>query len=147
MIALIFSAALSAAGPNNYVGAESCKSCHPQAYRTWQQSAHARAPLTLSESERKEVRCTICHSPVADDATQRSEAELARVGSVQCESCHGGGRYYSPIYVMKDKVLARAVGLVDANEQTCKRCHDAESPGLNPFIFKEAWARISHGKE
>ena len=68
-------------------------------------------------------------------------------GKLQCETCHGSGRYYSPLYVMKDKELARAVGLVVPNEQTCKRCHDGSAPTIEPFDYAKAWARIAHGKQ
>ena len=137
IVALFLSFALTTP-PATAVGAEACKSCHPAAYRTWSQSAHARANLTLSAEEKKQVRCTLCHTVDADEP---------RFAGVQCESCHGNGKYYSPSYVMKDKVLARAVGLTEANEQTCKKCHDASSPSLQPWNFAEAWARIAHGKE
>jgi hypothetical protein len=123
----------------NYVGAERCQSCHPQAYQTWQQSAHARALEGLGAEHKAQTRCTVCHTLTTDDLS-------AKFGGVQCETCHGGGRYYSPAFVMKDKELARAVGLTVPNEQTCKRCHDASAPTLEPFDYQKAWARIAHGK-
>jgi hypothetical protein len=122
------------------VGAERCQSCHPQAYKVWSQSAHARALDTLGEQQRKQTRCTLCHTM----SPEQVEAQLA---NVQCESCHGGGKYYVPSYVMKDKVLAHAVGLIDPGEATCKRCHDQNAPSLEPFDYKKAWARIAHGKD
>lgn len=124
----------------NYVGAERCQSCHPQAYQAWEQSAHARAFESLPNDSKAQTRCTVCHTLTPDDTTQR-------LAGVQCETCHGGGRYYSPLYVMKDKELARAVGLVVPNEQTCKRCHDGSAPNLEPFDYAKAWARIAHGKQ
>lgn len=122
----------------NYVGAARCQSCHPLAYQTWQQSAHARAFEALQQTQKSETRCTVCHTLTPDD-TQ------AKLQGVQCESCHGGGKYYSPLYVMKDKELARAVGLVVPNEASCKRCHDAHAPNIEPFDYKTAWSRIAHG--
>jgi hypothetical protein len=73
--------------------------------------------------------------------------DSARLAGVQCESCHGGGKYYAASYVMRDKVLARAVGLQDPGDATCKHCHDNSSPSLQPFDYAAAWARIAHGKE
>jgi hypothetical protein len=137
MITLLAFVVLSS---SNYVGAERCQSCHPQAYQTWQQSAHARALISLNDASRTQTRCTVCHTLTPDDTA-------AKFSGVQCESCHGAGRYYSPLYVMKDKELARAVGLVVPNEQTCKRCHDASAPNLAPFEYAKAWARIAHGKQ
>jgi Cytochrome c554 and c-prime len=123
----------------SYVGAERCKSCHPAAYKAWEESAHARAYEGLEDSHQKETRCTICHTLTTDDLAKR-------FSGVQCETCHGPGKYYSPSYVMKDKELSRLVGLVQPNEQTCKRCHDQNAPNVEPFDYQKAWQRIAHGK-
>ena len=61
------------------------------------------APLdSLSDAQQKDARCLSCHAP--DQAEQG-------MADVTCETCHGGGQYYSPAYVMKDPELARLVGL------------------------------------
>lgn len=125
---------------SNYVGAERCQGCHQRAFEVWQKSAHARAMVSLASEQKTQQRCTLCHTLSAEDQSPRF------VG-VQCESCHGPGKYYLQSYVMKDKELARAVGLVDVGEQTCKRCHDQTSPSLVPFNYAEAWKRIAHGQD
>lgn len=122
------------AGAADFVGPESCKGCHPAAYTAWQQSKHARALDSLSEAQKKDARCLSCHAP---DQAQG-------VANVSCETCHGGGQYYAPAYVMKDPELARLVGLVDPSEKQCRTCHDASSPSLRPFSFVEALKAIDH---
>lgn len=124
-----------AAGAADFVGPESCKGCHPAAYTAWQQSKHARAADSLSENQKKDARCLSCHAP---DQAQQATAH------VTCETCHGGGQYYSPDYVMKDGELARLVGLVDPSEKMCRTCHDASSPSLRPFNFVESLKAIDH---
>jgi formate-dependent nitrite reductase cytochrome c552 subunit len=124
-----------AAAAADFVGPDSCKGCHPEAYEAWMQSKHARAENSLSEQQRKDGRCLSCHSP--DQAAQAT-------ASVTCETCHGGGQYYSPEYVMKDSELSRLVGLVDPSEKQCRSCHDASSPSLRPFDFKESLKAIDH---
>lgn len=119
----------------DFVGPESCKGCHPAAYEAWQQSKHARAMDSLSETQKRDARCLTCHAP-----NQAREG----VAHVTCETCHGGGQYYSPEYVMKDAELARLVGLVDPSEKQCRTCHDASSPSLRPFDFKESLKAIDH---
>jgi formate-dependent nitrite reductase cytochrome c552 subunit len=131
-VLLAFSGAAVAA---DFVGPESCKGCHPAAYEAWQQSKHARAMDSLSDAQKKDARCLTCHAP---DQAQQSMAH------VTCETCHGGGQYYSPNYVMKDAELARLVGLVDPSEKQCRTCHDASSPSLRPFDFKESLKAIDH---
>lgn len=119
----------------DFVGPESCKACHPAAYAAWHSSKHARAYESLSTAEKKDARCTSCHAPELRDQ---------QVAGVSCESCHGGGQYYSPEYVMRDPELARRVGLQDPSEKMCRNCHDASSPSLRPFDFVTKLKLIDH---
>jgi hypothetical protein len=132
---LVVSIVASAALGYGFLGPESCQGCHPDAYAAWRASAHSRAKETLSAAQQKDARCLSCHSP--------GEAEQ-QVTNVTCESCHGGGQYYSARYVMKDAELARLVGLVDPSEKGCRTCHDASSPSLKPFDFVTKLKAIDH---
>src|SRR3954471_1769318 len=93
-LVLIAPAALAA----DFLGPESCKACHPAAYQAWQTSKHARALQVLSPAQQKDARCLSCHAPDQQDQ---------HVPNVTCETCHGGGQYYSANYVMKDSELSR----------------------------------------
>jgi hypothetical protein len=119
----------------DFLGAESCQACHADAYASWRASAHARAKDVLSPTQQKDARCLSCHSP--NDVDQKQ-------AGVTCETCHGGGQYYSPKYVMKDAELARLAGLVDPTEKACKACHDASSPSINPFDFATQLKAMDH---
>ncbi|GMU62915.1 MAG: hypothetical protein AMXMBFR34_46780 [Myxococcaceae bacterium] len=119
----------------DFLGSESCQSCHPDAFAAWQASAHARARDVLSPQQQKDARCLSCHSP--NEADQRT-------AQVACETCHGGGQYYSARFVMKDPELARLVGLVDPVEKACRSCHDDSSPSLKPFDFAAALKAMDH---
>lgn len=118
----------------DFLGAESCQSCHPEAYTAWRASPHARARDVLSAQQQKNARCLSCHSPNED---QKSAA-------VSCETCHGGGQYYSARFVMKDPDLSRLVGLTDPSEKGCRACHDASSPSLKAFDFTGKLKAIDH---
>jgi hypothetical protein len=120
---------------HDFLGAESCQACHPDAWAAWQASAHARSRDVLSAQQQKDARCLSCHSPNQVDQ---------RAAHVTCETCHGGGQYYSARYVMKDGELARLAGLVDPGEKACRTCHDGSSPSLKPFDFKEKLKAIDH---
>ncbi|MDP3155312.1 MAG: multiheme c-type cytochrome [Archangium sp.] len=120
---------------HDFLGSESCQACHPDAYAAWQATGHARARDVLSPQQQKDVRCLSCHSP---NQTDQKAAHVA------CESCHGGGQFYSANYVMKDPELARLVGLVDPAEKSCRACHDAASPSLKPFDFAAKLKAIDH---
>jgi hypothetical protein len=119
----------------DFMGPESCKSCHSEAYNAWKQSKHARAQETLTPEQRKDIRCLSCHAP---------NLKEQNVAAVSCETCHGGGQYYSPAYVMKDAELARRVGLEDPSERSCRSCHDSSSPSLKAFEFVEKLKLIDH---
>ena len=134
-VVLIVLVVASAALGYGYLGAESCQGCHPDAYAAWRATPHARAKETLSPTQQKDARCLSCHSP--------AEGEH-QVSNVSCESCHGGGQYYSARYVMKDPELSRLVGLVDPSEKGCRTCHDASSPSLKPFDFVTKLKAIDH---
>lgn len=125
----------SAASAYDFLGAESCQSCHPDAYSAWKASPHARAKDVLSPTQQRDARCLSCHSP--------SETEQRQAG-VTCETCHGGGQYYSPKFVMKDPELARLSGLVDPTEKACRACHDASSPSVKPFDFATKLKAMDH---
>jgi formate-dependent nitrite reductase cytochrome c552 subunit len=116
------------------VGADNCKACHETAYKQWKDSQHARSLESLSPRQQKDGRCLSCHAPQSGRGLKE----------VSCETCHGGGQYYTPTYVMKDKELARAVGLEDPSERLCSKCHDSNAPSLKPFNFVERLKLIDH---
>jgi hypothetical protein len=125
-----------AAGAAGFIGAETCKACHPYAYDAWRGSAHARAQLAVPEKQRQEARCTACHAPDA----------AAGVEGVSCETCHGAGQLYAARYVMRDPELARAVGLQDAGEKRCLGCHTDTTPSLRSFDYRKKLPLIEHWK-
>ena len=135
LLALSFLALLpTRASGADPIGAENCKACHPAAYEAWKDSQHAKASSSLSPKQQKDARCLSCHSP----------DQAKGVTDVGCETCHGGGQFYSPRYVMKDAELSRAVGLIDPSEKMCLKCHDANAPSLSPFKFADKLKLIDH---
>ncbi len=135
-LALLALALPAAAAAHGFLGAETCKACHPAAYEAWRESAHARARDSLPERSRKDARCLACHAPDQDKG----------IAGVSCETCHGPGQLYAHRYVMRDKELARAVGLVDPGENTCLACHTESTPSLGKFDYARKLPLIAHGK-
>lgn len=124
--------------PSNFIGAHRCKSCHQQAYQTWKQSAHANSFKHLSPQDRNNPACLKCHTT----------GKAPHLQGVQCESCHGGGKYYSIPEVMVDSRLARAVGLkVIKGKAGCINCHKAPSTKLKKFHYPTQWKKIKHGSK
>jgi len=116
------------------IGAGRCGGCHGDQYEIWKKSPHARAFQVLDAHERRDARCYACH-------TTGLQSEL---DGVQCESCHGAGRHYAKVLVMRDPDLARMVGLQEPTLQTCNRCHTEDNPNIKPFKPAEKLDRIRH---
>src|SRR5690242_9612694 len=125
----------AAAAAQGYIGAETCKGCHPAAYDAWKDGPHAHALDRLPPASQRDARCTVCHAPAVEQGAQ----------GVTCETCHGPGRLYAQSFIMRDRELARAVGLVDVGERTCTACHTDSAPSLRPFRYAEKLPLIQHG--
>lgn len=139
VLAILLVSGPAAADEEGYIGAAKCGECHQAEYQIWRDSAHADAHISLSVEQQSDATCATCHSMAA----QREQQQLA---GVQCESCHGPGKYYHPSYVMRDRELARAVGLLANATAQCAHCHTKAAPSLLPFELVSAWAKIAHGK-
>jgi len=133
-----------ASAPQHYVGATTCQSCHAKEYEIWKNSPHAKAFDSLLGTQKKEGQCLICHQLPLSNVSHDSTALLEQ--GVQCESCHGPGRYYSKSYVMKDKELSQVLGLLPQTPQVCLQCHNSQAPMSTPFDIESAWKKIAHGK-
>lgn len=122
---------------HDFVGAKQCQACHQAEYEMWSKGPHARALVELRETERKDQRCIQCHTMVPQDPAP----EFA---GVQCETCHGPGRYYGNAHVMRDAELRKQLMFEEPSEKTCKRCHTESSPALEPFDYAKMLGRIRH---
>ncbi len=130
----------SRADRSDFTGAKACATCHKKQYQSWAKTAHARATARLGK--RTERKCLACHS------TGEAPAGRAYFPGVQCEACHGGGAGYQADDIMRNKTLARAVGLRDLSTPEkraalCNSCHSA-STKLKPFDAAKAWDKIKH---
>ncbi|OGW82230.1 MAG: hypothetical protein A3G33_10500 [Omnitrophica bacterium RIFCSPLOWO2_12_FULL_44_17] len=155
---------LSAEPAHEYTGAKKCSMCHKtpvqgEQYAKWQASKHAKAFETLGTPAAKEAgaklgvtdpqtdgKCLKCHSAAYGGTTAKVTEAIAVEEGVSCESCHGGGKDYMKMTVMKDKDAAIAAGLMIPNEKTCLGCHNEESPTYKPFNYAERVEAIKHAK-
>jgi hypothetical protein len=154
----------SAAAEHNYVGVKACKMCHMAPakgaqFKAWEASKHSKAYETLASDEAKEAasakgidnpqqsaECLKCHVTGYGSDASMFEATYAQEDGVGCESCHGAGKDYKNVKIMKDVEEAKANGLIIPTEATCKKCHNEESPTFEGFNFEEMWAKIAHPK-
>jgi hypothetical protein len=121
----------------DYIGAERCGHCHEQEYQQWKNSGHALALVRLSKVQQRDATCRACH-------TMSPPSEDPALAGVQCESCHGPGRFYSPRFVMKDAELAKLLDLKPVAEETCAPCHAKDTPSVRDFSFEEKLTLVRH---
>ncbi len=131
----------AAADLSVWTGAESCATCHEETFKVWSRGPHAAAAKSLG-GRAGDGRCESCHG------TGDAPAGRRLLKNVQCEACHGAGRHYSSADIMRDPILARALGLRDLGtkeerDALCMRCH-IESTSILPFDAEKAWLNIAH---
>jgi len=160
--ALVVVLSAPAAAENTYVGVDSCKMCHKKEdkgdqYGKWQATKHANAYATLASDAAKEIasgkgianaqeapECLKCHVTAAGVDASMLDKKYKVEDGVGCESCHGAGSEYKNMKIMKDLEAAKAAGLLIPDEDTCKKCHNEESPTFKEFDFAARSAEIAH---
>lgn len=166
VIAFAFVIASAFSGPafaeHKYVGVDSCKMCHKKddkgnQYKSWKESKHSKAYELLASDRAKEVaaakgiddpqesgECLKCHVTAYGVDESLLDKKYKVEDGVGCESCHGPGKDYKKIKVMKDREQSMANGLILPTEEVCLKCHNEESPTYKPFDFDERYAKIAH---
>ena len=150
-------------GQATYVGANSCKGCHAQAFSVWEKAVfigksldqsghaitrsigHSKAWQTLVDDNKdKDRSCVGCHS--VGFMEKGGFCKVSDVGfhkNVQCESCHGPGSLHA---TSGDKALIK--GRVP--EETCRSCHHVPHiESYDSFNYDEKLVRIlgpGHGE-
>ena len=124
-VLLLSSAAIAA--QRDWTGSATCGSCHPKQLAAWQATPHATTRVRFGDA-RPQARCLGCHG------TGEAPAGPAIAIEVGCEACHGAGSAYAPDDVMRDRPLARALGLTDLSTpqlraQLCASCHNRSTTG------------------
>ena len=148
--------------PANYVGAKTCGICHKKdetgnQMAKWQASPHAKAFETLGTPAAKEVakkqgiddpqksgKCLKCHSTAYNFTESVATEKIKPEDGVTCESCHGPGKKYMAKSTMEDLEKAKAAGLVYPATESCKLCHNDQSPTFKSFDEKAMVEKIAH---
>jgi hypothetical protein len=148
--------------PANYVGVKTCGICHKaeasgNQLAKWQASPHAKAFETLGTPAAKETgkkvgvddpqksgKCLKCHSTAYNFTETVATEKIKPEDGVTCESCHGPGKKYMAKSVMEDRTKAIEAGLVHPATESCKLCHNEQSPNYKPFDEKSYVEKIAH---
>ena len=140
---------------HDYVGTTTCKMCHSgetkgAMYDIWAKSKHASATANLPDESKKDTKCLVCHATgYGKGGYDPANAELApKFAGVGCEACHGPGKDYKSMSVMKDKEAAVKAGLIIPKAENCKTCHEGEVPAGHKerpkFDYATMWPKIEH---
>lgn len=161
--ALLSSGAVAAErDASNYVGVKTCGICHKKEdsgnqLGIWEKSPHAKAFETLGTAEAKEVgkkvgvddpqksgKCLKCHSTAYNFTEVVATEKIKPEDGVTCESCHGPGKKYMAKSTMEDRAKSIAAGMIYPATESCKLCHNPESPNFKGFNEEEMVKKIAH---
>lgn len=137
-----------------YVGSQKCKSCHKDAYKTWEASKHSQAFQSLVTATRPGLRqfdgeCVRCHVTGFDYVSgYRDQQATPALLNVGCESCHGPGSLHindkdnvalhalmNPYKTQKNENAQQAQRRLFGLEKSCTQCHDED----NDVNWKQDW--------
>jgi DmsE family decaheme c-type cytochrome len=137
LVGLIFAALSPAAAqdkPPEFVGSETCQTCHEDIYNDMLKSPHS----AVERSERaawKGRACESCHGPggkhagsvSADDIRNPAKITAALVDKT-CLACHAGGSQHA------GRILSSHV----KNEVSCVACHKIHANGPMGLVARKA---------
>ena len=134
-----------------YDGLKKCKGCHKSQYKSWRETAHAKAMRSLEAGVKEEAKtkakldpakdytedenCIGCHvTGFGEEGGYEIDYPSKYLVDVGCESCHGPGKRYRGIHrkaakqFEKKKKSTPRSKLVAAGEEfefveRCKSCH------------------------
>jgi Cytochrome c554 and c-prime len=162
VLSISFTSTAAERDPANYVGVKTCAICHKKddvgnQFGIWEKSPHAKAFETLGTPAAKEIgkkagvddpqksgKCLKCHSTAYNFTESVATEKIKPEDSVTCESCHGPGKKFMSKSTMEDRQKAIAAGLVYPATESCKLCHNSESPTFKGFDEKAMVAKIAH---
>lgn len=129
LAALLFSAlgaSRAAAARRDWSGSAACGACHPRELAAWKKTAHAKPFAVPSAATFALARCMGCHTTGELPAGELVEAVVG------CEACHGAGADYGYDDLMRNRLVAIELGLVDLRvpalrAATCATCHTAST--------------------
>ncbi len=128
------------ATPGEYAGAESCKTCHEEVYKSWETSAHWKQ--TLKEGGIAKHGCEDCHGPaaahVADPADTSKlflfEKASTKEINARCLTCHAGGpQHMNTINSVHSK-----------NDVSCISCHSPHHPATTEHLLVKSTPELCY---
>jgi hypothetical protein len=133
-----------------FVGAETCRSCHPNTFAKWATTKHFQAFQDLVKDPKRiradDAECISCHTTGLEYNSGWKSPELtAHLKGNQCENCHGPASKHvaDPDNLAFRKPMALTAELADKT-RLCIRCHDEDNSPH--FDFVTYYGKIVHKK-
>jgi len=137
-------AAGAQSGPtSDYVGAETCKTCHEDVYNSWEKTPHWKTTLDTKGGPSRQG-CESCHGPGAahvaggGDVTKIFTFKKASTKEVneRCMTCHAGGTQHM------DAINSEHT----KNDVSCISCHSPHhaAPGQGEFMLTKAQPELCY---
>jgi DmsE family decaheme c-type cytochrome len=127
--------------PSQYVGEETCKTCHEDAAKGYEKGPHWKTALDKRHGPEFQG-CEACHGPGKAHAESADPEKIIRFGglsreesSKRCLSCHEFGEEHSNF--LRSQHLKNNVGCVD--------CHSVHSAKVNRQLLKAAQPALCYG--
>jgi len=134
-------AAPSAADAAQYVGAETCKTCHEDLYNSWAKTAHWKTTLNKEGGPAKQG-CEGCHGPGkahvdgGGDVTKIFTFKNASAAvSERCLSCHAGGSEH--MNALNSEHTKNGV--------SCLSCHSPHHAEAREFLLVKSQPELCYG--
>jgi len=131
-----------------FVGAETCKRCHPNTFMKWSTTKHSQAFAALLHDPKPntiyDAECVSCHTTGFEYTSgYRAEAATPHLLGNQCENCHGpGGKHVGdPDNAEFRQPMKITAEQADKN-RLCLRCHDEDNDPN--FDFAKYWSQVVH---
>lgn len=126
----------------SYVGADTCKTCHDDMFKNWEQSPHWKTTLD-THAEKSKQGCEACHGPGSahveggGDKTKifAFKSASAQEISSRCLTCHE--------YSHEQSGFSRSVHL--QNNVSCIDCHSPHHPKETDHLMREKQPQLCYG--
>jgi hypothetical protein len=139
---------VNAAPGATFVGAATCKDCHPNTFDKWSKTKHQKALESLVHDLKPntvfDAECISCHTTGFEYISGwKSPTETPYLAGNQCENCHGpASRHASD----PDNAEFRKMLHLDAEQaqknRLCYNCHDEDNS--RDFEFGKYYGDIKH---
>ena len=134
--------AVAPKGSPSYVGIDTCSSCHQEARKVWDKTAHAHAYKTLTDGFKEfNLDCVSCHVTGYDRPGGSTVTFVDKLKDVQCEVCHGPGSQHV------ENPKKTAIPVPHPTADSCLACH--HPPHVHSFDAPNKMANIlgpGHGR-